>query len=1158
MEDLLPYYQNYVSDIEYYATKNIYDLTLAKNEFAELKTSQQDVIIKGALPHQKFMARFMSPYTPYDRMLVYHELGTGKCVHPETKIFVDGELTEIKNLWSQYLIFDSKDKDGGEWKDVSHLNMKTLSYVMQNNTFNNNKILRLYRQYVREHIVIYTTENTSLICTKKHRLFTHNGWENDVPTGTEIAHKDGKMHKIISKRYVLYDGYVYDLEVENTHNYVADGLVTHNTCLMSNVVEFAQSHGMNQKALILVRSDTQKKNILKEISKNCFPDKYKLDAKFLELEEDKVIRRLNKLVSKNYDIRTFYTFAKELKQLKKEAIVELYSNRYIFVDEAHRLREKDIDNKEKVDVYKELFDFFHSIKNCKIMLMTGTPMKDKASEICSIMNLLLPLDNQMDENDLFINENPLVEKINKYLYGIVSFVSQLKSSVKVVYEGDVAPNMKNIKTYRLKMSEYQSEDYMSSFEKERKDRDIELEEEEEEEEEGRKSLYKESRQKSLFVYNEKIELKENNGYYFLKDKLRNEIKSLEDLKQYSAVYHFVLNQILNSSNEKIFVFGNIVRNTGINLLGALLSHLGYTPLIIGENFDMKRFFNEPMNNRYAVLSGSVSDKIISKTVDVFNHPSNIEGKYLKVIIGSSKISEGLSLKEVRKCFITTPFWNNTETEQSIGRVLRSFSHDKLPLEKRTVDIYRLASLPNDNMDDSIDMIRYKLSEDKDIKIKEVEKLLKQNAIDCELNKGRNNLEFGCKNVSSLKQEIIYDTYNLFFADEKIEEISQTISSLFQTRFVIDLETIKTHIDANELIIVRTLNDMINNNIPVVNANGALSFIREDRNLYFLVDDPKIPSVFTNAYYTNYPVFSKSENFPDFIKLLNYDTLDERLEILVKSDNQYIIDKILDTFDNIIMQKLICMVYITREESNFKTWFMQKYGRFIVKAKYTYCFYIYNDTDKLEDLVYLKDGEWSKVGEEEINAFSEYKDNIIKYMKKNNPYEYYGVPDDKDETNFKLVLIEKEKVTKKGEVMKKISTGLACGTGALSVPKVVFYYLLFGKISEEVGNKKPYPILNIDQTKAFTTVMNKLKTADEIRKAITSEKAWKSKFETKIQKFTEEYNKTHEKKFSFDIENVRDEEELRRIYMIILYNDMKINLCPGLKMWFNEIGYFSNL
>jgi len=95
-------------------------------------------------------------------------------------------------------------------------------------------------------------------------------------------------------------------------------------------------------------------------------------------------------------------------------------------------------------------------------------MKDKASEICSIMNLLLPLDNQMDENDLFINENPLVEKINKYLYGIVSFVSQLKSSVKVVYEGDVAPNMKNIKTYRLKMSEYQSEDYMSSFEKERR------------------------------------------------------------------------------------------------------------------------------------------------------------------------------------------------------------------------------------------------------------------------------------------------------------------------------------------------------------------------------------------------------------------------------------------------------------------------------------------------------------------------------------------------------------------------------------------------------------------------------------------------------------------------------------------------------------------
>jgi len=305
MEDLLPYYQNYDSDILFYDTKNIYDLTLMKKEFSEFKSTQQDIIVKGALPHQKFMARFMSPHTPYDRMLVFHELGTGKCVHPETKIFVDGDQSEIKNLWSKNIVI-TKDKEGGEWKDVSQLNMTTLSY--SNDGFVKKRIIRLYREHVKEVIVIYTTENSSLICTRKHRLLTPKKWESDLEANEMVMKSDGRYEKIISKRYVNYEGYVYDLEVQDTHNYVAENFVTHNICLMNNVVELANS---DKKALILVRSDTQKKNILKEISNSCFPNKYKLEEKYLnELDDDKITRRLNKLVSKNYDIKTFYTFTK--------------------------------------------------------------------------------------------------------------------------------------------------------------------------------------------------------------------------------------------------------------------------------------------------------------------------------------------------------------------------------------------------------------------------------------------------------------------------------------------------------------------------------------------------------------------------------------------------------------------------------------------------------------------------------------------------------------------------------------------------------------------------------------------------------------------------------------------------------------------------------
>ena len=33
---------------------------------------------ENVLKHQKIVARFLSPYTPYDRLLLFHEPGTGK------------------------------------------------------------------------------------------------------------------------------------------------------------------------------------------------------------------------------------------------------------------------------------------------------------------------------------------------------------------------------------------------------------------------------------------------------------------------------------------------------------------------------------------------------------------------------------------------------------------------------------------------------------------------------------------------------------------------------------------------------------------------------------------------------------------------------------------------------------------------------------------------------------------------------------------------------------------------------------------------------------------------------------------------------------------------------------------------------------------------
>ena len=53
------------------------------------------------------------------------------------------------------------------------------------------------------------------------------------------------------------------------------------------------------------------------------------------------------------------------------------------------------------------------------------------------------------------------------------------------------------------------------------------------------------------------------------------------------------------------------------------------------------------------------------------------GEYIKVIIGSEKMSEGITLKNIQNIHILSPGWNFSEIDQAIARGYRLFSHNNL-------------------------------------------------------------------------------------------------------------------------------------------------------------------------------------------------------------------------------------------------------------------------------------------------------------------------------------------------------------------------------------------------------------------------------------------------------------------------------------------------
>ena len=149
--------------------KEFNELTLEPNEsLKKIRTGPYDRQgINQPFNHQQFMARFLSPNTPYDRMLVFHEVGTGKCVHPSTKITMNDEIININEIWNRYdnikEISSINQITNDSWLSLEHLNLYTKTFDKKDKKIKDGKILRGYKQFINEMIVTYHTSNKILI-----------------------------------------------------------------------------------------------------------------------------------------------------------------------------------------------------------------------------------------------------------------------------------------------------------------------------------------------------------------------------------------------------------------------------------------------------------------------------------------------------------------------------------------------------------------------------------------------------------------------------------------------------------------------------------------------------------------------------------------------------------------------------------------------------------------------------------------------------------------------------------------------------------------------------------------------------------------------------------------------------------------------------------
>ncbi|KAG0067762.1 hypothetical protein BGZ89_005715 [Linnemannia elongata] len=406
-----------------------------------------------------------------------------------------------------------------------------------------------------------------------------------------------------------------------------------------------------------------------------------------------------------------------LRTMTDRTITHRYSHYVLVFDEIHNVRQlqKDVD---ATKVYNSLEKIIKLTHDTKVLLVTATPMTNDVDQLESTIKLLTDDDGRHRFN------------------GIVSYNSKIRHGPMCYYRGKRG-FLNNTKIYPSTMISHQKEYHIK-----------------EEDKGSPEDIYRTLTHISLFcfpgdrlfgrnLYTKGImyPTKEEQRITSVSTSVSRTIKYISyhvkeeyqewltgsNLRKCSSKYSKLMDILQDPTKNKgpVFVFVEEVKGSGLLLLATILEAHGYE-LYVGDHLSTIR-----PRKRYTFCIGDQSlVPNMSERLEGFNHPMNMRGEYVNILLGSKVISESITLLNVRMFHVMTIHWNDSTVEQAIGRVIRSGSHDALPVEERTVDIYiHLAMYKDGSTKVGTDLLKVAMCNRKQEQISVMEEQLREAAID---------------------------------------------------------------------------------------------------------------------------------------------------------------------------------------------------------------------------------------------------------------------------------------------------------------------------------------------------------------------------------------------------------------------------------------------
>ena len=672
------------------------------------------------LPHQIFVKNFLSLETPYNSLLLYHGLGTGKTcsaigiaeemrnymkqVHLNQRIMIIASPNVQSNFRLQ-LFDDRKLKfENGVWNLNTCVGNSLLNEVNPSKTLNltKEKLVAQINQLINQYYIFMGYRELGNFIKKKIQV-PSEGLTMDQQKNIELQ----KIKQVFNNRLIIVD------EIHNLRILQENKESKKTANLLLQVCQKAEN------IRLLMLSATPMYNSYKEII--WLTNLLNTVDKRSTIKEEQVFTKEGDF--READLENNIESGEELLARKLTGYISFIrgENPYsfpfrVYPDEFDQEKVLNTDAYFKVQLNKKEIE--NPIQNLPVYMNTiGSYQKQVYNKL--IQNF------QTKSDTLTVNESmkniPTFENMESFGYVLLK---EPLESLNIVFpnenfneseEGDV------------------DEKLLSSMV-------------------GQKGLKR--IMTSQTVYKPGYEFKNNYEYKpEILEKYGNIFK-LENLEKYSSKIYNICNTIKKSKGPAIIYSFYI--DGGVVPIALALEQMGftrygsasYTTPLFKENSskpidaltmktkedllkdDPNAIFKQA---KYVMITG---DKKYSpnnlEDVKYVTNPNNKYGEDVKVILITRAAAEGIDFKFIRQVHILDPWYNLNRLEQIIGRGVRNLSHCGLPFEERNVEIY-LHGTQNEEEDEPADMYVYRFAEKKSKLIGKVSRLLKESSVDCLLN-----------------------------------------------------------------------------------------------------------------------------------------------------------------------------------------------------------------------------------------------------------------------------------------------------------------------------------------------------------------------------------------------------------------------------------------